>query len=147
MMLDAEILKSYRPVSNLSFLSKLTERIVYVQLVNHLDKNGLYKVFQSTYRQLHSTETELLRVQNDIHQVVDSRGGDQSISPSDDPPRNFGVIFDSTCCLAARVAKLCRSINFNLHSVGKIWKCLDGPTAEKIINATATSRLEYCNSL
>ena len=45
------------------------------QLVNHLDKNGLYEVFQSAYRQLHSTETALLRVQNDILQAVDSRGG------------------------------------------------------------------------
>ena len=74
-ILDAEILKNYRPVSNPSFLSKLFERIVCVQLVNHLDKNGLYEVFQSAYRQLHSTETALLRVQNDILQAVDSRGG------------------------------------------------------------------------
>ena len=74
-ILDAEILKNYRPVSNLLFLSKLIERIVCVQLVNHLDKNGLYEVFQSAYRQLHSTETASLRVQNDILQAVDSRGG------------------------------------------------------------------------
>ena len=57
------------------------------------------------------------------------------------------MIFDSTCCLDAHVAKLCRSINFNLYSVGKIRKYLDGPTAEKMINATVTSRLDYCNSL
>ena len=74
-ILDAEILKNYRPVSNLSFLSKLIERIVCVQLVNHLDKNGLYEVFQTAYRQLHSTETASLLVQNDILQAVDSRGG------------------------------------------------------------------------
>ena len=69
---DAEILKNYTLVSNLSFLSKLIERIVCVQLVNHLDKNGLYEVFQSAYRQLHTTETALLCVQNDILQAVDS---------------------------------------------------------------------------
>ena len=51
-ILDAELLKKYRLVSNLSFLSKLIERIVRVQLVNHLDKNGLYEVFQSAYRNL-----------------------------------------------------------------------------------------------
>ena len=72
-VLDAEII--YRPVDNLSFLSKLIERVVCVQLVNHLDKKGLYEVFQSAYRQFHSTETALLRVQNDILQAVDSRGG------------------------------------------------------------------------
>ena len=74
-ILDAEILKNYRPVSNLSFLSKLIECIVCVQLVNHLHKNGLCEVFQSAYRQLHSTETALPRVQNDIFQAVDSRCG------------------------------------------------------------------------
>ena len=74
-ILDAEILKNYRPVSNLSFLSKLIERLVCVQLVNHLGKNGLYEVFQSAYREVHSTETTLLRVQNDILQAVDCRGG------------------------------------------------------------------------
>ena len=57
------------------------------------------------------------------------------------------MIFDSTCCLDAYIAKLCRSINFNLYSVGKIRKYLDGPTAEKMINATVTSRLDYCKSL
>ena len=72
---DADILKNYRPVSNLSFLSEWIERIVCVQLVNHLDKNVLYEVFQSTYRQLQSTETALLRMQNDILQAVDSRCG------------------------------------------------------------------------
>ena len=74
-ILDWKNIKKYRPVSNISLLSKLIERKVCVQLVNHLDKNGLYEVFQSAYRQLHSTETAALRVQNDILQVVDSRGG------------------------------------------------------------------------
>ena len=45
---------------------------------------------------------------------------DQSITPSDDPPRTLGAIFDSTCCLSEPIVKLCRSINFNLNSVGKI---------------------------
>ena len=74
-ILDSEILKNYRPVSNLSFLSKLIERIVCVKLVDHLKANKLYEVFQSAYRQLHSTESALLRVQNDILQAIDTHGG------------------------------------------------------------------------
>ena len=65
LILDCEIFKNYRPVSNLSFVSKLIDRIVCVQLVDNLKENDLYEIFQSTYRQLHSTETALLRVQND----------------------------------------------------------------------------------
>ena len=74
-ILDCEILKNFRPVSNLSFLSKLIERIVCVQLVDHLKINDLYEVYQSAYRQLHSTETALLCVQNDLLQAVDTHGG------------------------------------------------------------------------
>ena len=40
-----------------------------------MDNNGLYEAFQSAYRQLHSTETALLRVHNDILQAVDNCGG------------------------------------------------------------------------
>ena len=65
-ILDCEIFKNYRPVSNLSFISKLVERVVCVQLVEHLKTNNLHEIFQSAYRQLHSTETALLRVQNDF---------------------------------------------------------------------------------
>ena len=60
-------------VSNLSFISKLVERVVCVQLVEHLKTNNLYEIFQSAYRQLPSTETALLRVQNDLLQAVDNR--------------------------------------------------------------------------
>ena len=73
--------------------------------------------------------------------------GDQYINPSDEPPKNLGVIFDSTCSLKDHVANVCRSINFNLYSIGKIRKYLDRPTVEKLVNATITSRLDYCNSL
>ena len=60
LILDWKIFKNYRPVSNFSFISKLTERTVCVQVVNHLKENDLYEIFQPAYRQLHSTETALL---------------------------------------------------------------------------------------
>ena len=46
-----------------------------MQLGDHLKENNLSEIFQSAYRQLHSTETALLRVKNDIVQAVDSDGG------------------------------------------------------------------------
>ena len=100
---------------------------------------------------LNDDKTELLIIttREELSKISDIwiKVGDKSISPSDDPPRNLGVIFDSSCCLDTQVAALCTSINFNLYSVGNIRKYLDGPTAEKMINATVTYRLYYCNSL
>ena len=46
-----------------------------MQLVDHLKAHHLYEVFQSAYRQLHSTETALLRVKNDLLRAVDTHGG------------------------------------------------------------------------
>ena len=62
-------------MSNLSFISKLIERVVCTQLITHLKLNGLYELFQSAYREFHSTETALLRVQNDLLLSVDEYGG------------------------------------------------------------------------
>ena len=74
-LLDPEIFKNFRPVSNLTYISKLIERVVADRLNEHLDNNNLQEVFQSAYKNLHSTETALTRVQNDLLKSIDSDGG------------------------------------------------------------------------
>ena len=59
-------LKNYRPVSNLSFLSKLVERVGMKQILWHCDLNGLMPYHQSAYRKFHSSETLLIRLINDL---------------------------------------------------------------------------------
>ena len=55
---------------------------------------------------------------------------DSLITPSSGPPRNLGALFDSTCSLHDHVSKICKRINYDLYSIGKIRKYLDTPTAE-----------------
>ena len=69
--LDPQNLASYRPVANLTFLSKVAERVVSIRLQKYLNENGLQDSFQSAYREMHSVETALLRVQNDILTEMD----------------------------------------------------------------------------
>ena len=45
--LDSNVLSNYRPVSNLSFLSKLVERVVVKQLTFHLESENLMVPAQS----------------------------------------------------------------------------------------------------
>ena len=64
--LDPEILKYYRPVTNLSFISKIIEKAIVTQIHDHiiLINNDIVD-FQSAYKAGHSCETALLRVYND----------------------------------------------------------------------------------
>ena len=64
--LDHNLKGNFRPLSNLSFFSKVLEKCVFKQLVDHLDTNGLLGNCQSAYRQFHSCETALALVSNDI---------------------------------------------------------------------------------
>jgi hypothetical protein len=68
--LDRESLSSYRPVSNLPFLSKLVERLVKAQLTEHLDSNSLFNSHQSAYMKHHSTETVLLSIHDHLVQAI-----------------------------------------------------------------------------
>ena len=69
--LDPEILKNYRPVSNLPFLEKLTERIVLKRLNIYMSANNFHIPNQFGYKKSHSTEALLIRVVNDILVATD----------------------------------------------------------------------------
>ena len=63
---------NYRPISNFRYISKLIERAAVTQLQAYLCENNLHAKMQSAYRPFHSTETALLRVQNDILLALDN---------------------------------------------------------------------------
>ena len=63
---DPDILTSYRPLYNTSFLSKVMEYACLQQLLKHLNNFDCLPQFQSAYRQFHSVETALCRVYNDL---------------------------------------------------------------------------------
>ena len=69
--MDPNDLNSYRPVSNLPYLSKLLEKVVYSRIEKHLSLYNLLPVNQSAYRKSHSTESSLLKINNDILSAFD----------------------------------------------------------------------------
>lgn len=71
--LDSEKYPSFRPISNLKFISKVTEKAVAHQLNKYVSNNDLGEYLQSAYKCFHSTETALLKVQNDILRAIDEQ--------------------------------------------------------------------------
>ena len=70
--LNCNVFKNYRPVSNLSFLSKLLERVAASRLHSHFRENNLYTKNQSAYRSGHSVETALLSITDSALRILDS---------------------------------------------------------------------------
>ena len=60
---------------NLTFLSKLIEKVIAGRLFAHLQDNGIMEKFQFAYKTKHSTETALLRVYNDVMLCIDQGKG------------------------------------------------------------------------
>ena len=75
LQLDKEDFKSYRPVSLLSFVSKLTERVVHARITDYLSSNNLHVPSQYGYKRHHSCETFLLKLIDDILVTVDRKLG------------------------------------------------------------------------
>ena len=110
--LDSTNLNNFRPVSNLSFISKLLEKVVSRQLVNYLDISRLLPKFQSAYRADHSTETALLRVHSDL--VAASDAGKISLIALLDLSAAFDTV--DHAILLERL-----STEFGLHGVALSW--------------------------
>ena len=65
------MLRTTKKISNLTFISKVVERLIFHHLVAFLDANGLLPLLQSAYRKHHSTETAVLKVISDTLLAAD----------------------------------------------------------------------------
>ena len=63
---DSEDLNNYRPISVLPVLSKVIERHVHDSLSSYLCENNLIYSKQSGFQKLHTTETALIRIIDDL---------------------------------------------------------------------------------
>ena len=67
---DYEQFSNFRPISNLMMISKVVEKVVAVQLTDYVASNHLVESLQFAYRLFNSTETALIKVQNDNLRAV-----------------------------------------------------------------------------
>ena len=60
--LDKHAPSSYRPISNLDFISKIPERLFLARIQPHITSSPSSSQLQSAYRRHHSTETSILHI-------------------------------------------------------------------------------------
>ena len=65
-LMDKDVFKNYRPVSNLLLLEKLTERVVALRLEKQMIDNDLHCDEENGYKGNHSTEFLMIKVVNDL---------------------------------------------------------------------------------
>ena len=63
---DQDQLASYRPLFNTSILSKIHEKCCLLQLTEYLEKFEAIPKYQSAYKKMHSVETALCKIYNDL---------------------------------------------------------------------------------
>lgn len=62
-----------RPISILSAMSKIVEKIVYVQMYDYITTNNIISPLQSGFRKGHSTTTVLLNILDDVFRSLDNK--------------------------------------------------------------------------
>ena len=70
---DPEESGNNRPISLLPVLSKIAERLAHKQFVDYLTLSKKLSIYQSGNRKLHSTETALLHVTDELLKAMDDK--------------------------------------------------------------------------
>ena len=68
---DFEDVGNFRPIALLPILSKILEKVISMQLMEHLETNNLLSTSQHGFRSKLSTETALLKVTDAIYDNID----------------------------------------------------------------------------
>ena len=80
--LDNNVASSYKPISNLPVLFKLSERLVLNRVMSYLNNSNLLPTHQSAYCRHHSTETAVTKVYSD------------TLGAADDGKLSFFILLD-----------------------------------------------------
>lgn len=65
--------ENYRPISLQSIMSKILEKVIYVRLVNFLDKYRVLSINQFGFREGYSTMHAILRYTNKVYELLDKK--------------------------------------------------------------------------
>ena len=70
--LDPDVVSSYWPVSNVSYLFKIIDRVAASHFKSHIQTHNLLPAQQSAHRSFHSIETAVSSIHNDLVRATDN---------------------------------------------------------------------------
>lgn len=127
-------LQNLRPISILSALSKIFERLIKNQICQYINQENLLIAQQSGYRAKHSTKTAMLKVFDDIGLILDK--GRPVVLLLLDFSKAFDTISHKILC-----HKLCARFGFSNHAKNLIESYLSGRTQTVLNNGFYSSYL------
>lgn len=125
-------LSNYRPISNLSIISKIFERVVYKQLTSYIMSNDLLHPNQFGYRQNSSTESAFLFLNSLITTAINDNFKVCVVFL--DYSKAFDTISHKILC-----TKLFTQFNFSHKTVRLIWSYLSDREQFTHVNGHASS--------
>ena len=87
---DTTLINKYRPISVLSFFSKVAEQIMYNHVLYFMDHNDVFYRYQFGFRQRHSTQQAIITLVDRITNSLDT--GDIVISVFLDLKKAFDTV-------------------------------------------------------
>ncbi|GFX77465.1 probable RNA-directed DNA polymerase from transposon X-element [Trichonephila clavipes] len=128
---DTKFAENYRPISLLSCLGKIYEKIILTRIIDHCDRNSIIPDFQHGFRKETSTQHQLLRVTNKIINGFNTKsytvGIFLDVKKAFDRMWHDGLIY--------KMIKL----KFPTYLVKIIYNYLDNRTFNVKINSTSSS--------
>ena len=114
--LDVEVLSNFRPISNLMFMSKLTEKVVASQLINHISSHGLDEILQLTQQYNHNLLNNFwdLTTQNNLMTTISTQALENLYINLQQHPNGPRSIYQYSSMAPRLSGQNCKFFNFLL---------------------------------
>lgn len=133
-------LGNLRPISILSALSKVFEKILKNQMLEFLNSHNLLTDVQSGFRAGHNTTCALLKVHDDIHKSIDRRGVAFLLLI------DFSKAFDSVSH-SRLLRKLSDQFNFSSHAVYLLQSYLTNRSQQVAVDGNVSSFIQIISGV